>query len=351
MRSYERSINFAKPRYIAAVTLAASALNLCWGTMVVAKSDTECLNMDASSAPTASATYDIRSGNLDTISGEVPDVHKDNYVSFIPNALKDPLVQLSLQNGDVTSVSASVSTESAQGLLRSSVRAESGMFNKNAHCGTEKEIALSFDPELASTPETGLFANEYNTRMLIVHEAIHGLNAGWWQRLQESKAFDSVQDPKLYELQNACDDVNKWLSYQNTGKMPQSIPYENDTSIADVCSTQIITMDTDPLREIFRCTNEGDMIKERRKLKATADLGHPWDNPTELASSITNLLKFDPGYVFQCFASQDSMDATLMMRYVKATLELSFAYKPELEALLRQDKNTSDAINFLLSAR
>ena len=93
------------------------------------------------------------------------------------------------------------------------------------------------------------------------------------------------------------------------------------------------------------------MIKDRRKLIYTAALGHPWDNTTELASSVTNLLKFDPGYIYQCLNSQDSMDAMLIMNYVKATLKISFAYRPELEHLLRQDKNTNEIIDILLSTR
>lgn len=332
--------------------LVVCVANLAGAVGVIHNSEpeTDCAINDTSSSLSARAMYDTHTGDLLDFDLQIPEMHRDAYTSFIPSALDDPLVQLASRTGDVTNIVAGVSQPMKGNPLFSNFSSESGYYNRGAQCNPEKKLILAFDPKKKSDPETGLFADEHRTRMLIVHEAIHGLNDAWWQKIKESRAFESVQDPALYNLQNACDEINRWVSYRNTGNMPESFPYPEDATVADVCSTLAMTLDTAALREAFKCANEGDMLKDRRGLKTTPNFGHPWDNATELASSVTNLLKFDPGYIFRCLSDKENLDAPIIKKYIKATLELSFAYQPELESLLRKDPHTSEIIDLLLSA-
>jgi|GEM_PF-3756285 len=63
-----------------------------------------------------------------------------------------------------------------------------------------------------------------------------------------------------------------------------------------------------------------------------------------------NVVWFNPDYLISCLNSQDRLEATLIKEYVQAAFELSLAYNPELEDILRQKPRTAQALDFLLSA-
>lgn len=335
-------------RIMAASILTASAINLYGGVHVLARQTTECVTEDSSNGIVASATYDPTNARTNFATGEMPAGYENTFAHFIPRVINDPIVQLALQKKDVTTIVARTIEPQGNPLL-SRGPVESGRYDKDARCGTAKEISLDFSTAKSGHPEKNLFADEYYTHITVVHEAIHGLNDKWWMDIGRTLAFDRTIEPKIYQLQNACDDVNKWITYKNNDTLPKSMDYPDDTTVSAVCSTELMTMNTEAMQDAFRCINEGAMLQDTRKLKYPVNLGHPWSNATELASSATDVLYFNPSYLERCFSSQDMMEATLLKRYVKAALELSFAHRPELEQILRQSPKTADAIDFLMA--
>lgn len=339
IQTQEQSVG-SKPRLLTATVVAATAINLCGAVTFVSQDSNNC-ESDNMTGVIASATYDVGNGNINTATGEIPDAHSENYQSFIPESINDPIIQLAAEKGSVTRLAARVLD------IGSHNPPISGSYSSGGQCDTEKEIRIAF----ANNKEKNMYAMDYLTHVAVAHEAIHGLNDEWWQKLKQIASIAQTQDPSVYELVDACNNINRWILYQDNGrKLDSSALLSEELSVSQMCNTDDSYRFTDALVGTYRCVNEGHMIQMRSYLKNRPNLGHPWSNPTELASSVTNVLLLNPGYLMKCFANQDPYEATLVKQYVKAVLTLSLAYQPELEPLLRADPKSAEALDFLLAA-
>lgn len=298
-------------------------------------------SMDISS----SIKYDPTTGEHKTTKGEVSPSRIENLTSDLLFAINDPIMQLAIKNKSVDGITINLAQNSEMYHIT-----EFGIYDDDANCGTNKEILLGVS-STEPNEQLGSPTNRFCTSLIIIHEAIHGLNHEWWRKIERTKVFDSPLDPKLYKLQNKCIAIYQWTTHKKKrGEIARG--HSGDESIANACSSASLAyyQRDNELYEAFQCVNEGDMLQSQYQLYRAPNIGHPWDNATELASSAMNVVWFNPDYLISCLNSQDRLEATLIKEYVQAAFELSLAYNPELEDILRQKPRTAQALDFLLSA-
>lgn len=256
-------------------------------------------------------------------------------------ALNDPIVDLAIQTGDVKSASAHlVALNSAYAYIDHHPSPENGNFG-------DGHIRFIVDTGYLPINEK-VYRNAFTVHTVAVHEAVHGLNDEWWRAMHDRiPTSDHEKLAKMFELHKVCDEVTEWFRAIHPSQQPNTV---NDSILATSCMPMQNNHIPLPVAEDkFRCVDEGFMHMDIEQLSFPAAAGHPYSNATELASSATTILAFHPDYIERCMENQNQSEAGLIKRYIKATLELSFLYRPELETLLRRKPETSDALNYLLS--
>lgn len=300
--------------------------------------DSHLLPGDSRYSIVASADYNVEDGEFKLGKNALPQqLGHDIYV-----ALNDPIVDLAIQTGDVKSASAHMIAPNATYNY-----SDPHPSPENATFG-DGHIRFIVDTAYLSVNEK-VFRNAFTVHTVAVHEAIHGLNDEWWKAMHSRvPTSDHEKLAKMFELNQVCDDVTDWF---RTIQPTQQSNTVSDSSFAASCKPmKNYRIPLALAEDKFRCVDEGFMHMDTEQLRFPAAAGHPYSNATELASSATTILAFHPDYIERCMENQDQAEAILIKRYIKATLELSFLYRPELETLLREKPETSDALNYLLSA-
>jgi len=100
----------------------------------------------------------------------------------------------------------------------------------------------------------------------------------------------------------------------------------------------------------YKCVTESGAYKELLQDDRAENFGHPYDNPTEAAASLFTTLSLNPTYIQRCLSDFDPAHAESMRAYMGAILDVSFYVQPELERVVRQDKNASAAVDWLMQS-
>lgn len=175
-------------------------------------------SMDISS----SIKYDPTTGEHKTTKGEVSPSRIENLTSDLLFAINDPIMQLAIKNKSVDGITINLAQNSEMYHIT-----EFGIYDDDANCGTNKEILLGVS-STEPNEQLGSPTNRFRTSLIIIHEAIHGLNHEWWRKIERTKVFDSPLDPKLYKLQNKCIAIYQWTTHKKRGeKLHEAIQATN----------------------------------------------------------------------------------------------------------------------------
>lgn len=330
---FERT-SFLK-RSFAYGALAASCLNL------VGCSDVNGSSMDGHRLPqdrrylvVSSAHFTHQDGKFVAENNSLP----EPLSSDVQHALSDPFVEFAANEGYLSSASVNVVAYNDNPLYADPYTSpENG-------AQTNDRFDLIIDAGMLP-PDRKLFKNALSLRLAAVHEATHSFNNEWWIAINEGRLFNDEQKlERILHLNSACTSVARWLKNDSRGLVPSY-------SIGTNCTPALWSnVSNSELEKKFRCIDEGYVQQDLENSKEMNVAGHPYDNASELASSVTTSLYLNPSYIKRCFANQDAKEVAIITEYIRATLEVSFAFNPKLETFLRQNKETADALDYLMGS-
>lgn len=209
-----------------------------------------------------------------------------------------------------------------------------------------KQIIVEISDGTQSQNER-IFTDSWSMKTAVFHEAVHALNNEWWRELSGDQHFDVTTTEKVDNLKRACIPIG--IQLYKTAYLRMGIDSDPaDSPDVQRCAPAMFGEAAEIGEDLFKCVDEGHIKQDLFGLDYLPSGGHPYDNASELASSVTTALEFAPEYVQTCFEQQTSEQTDEVKQYIKSTLELSFSQEPALEEVLRKKQATADSLNFLM---
>ncbi|MFZ2545010.1 MAG: hypothetical protein WAW80_03460 [Candidatus Saccharimonadales bacterium] len=171
---------------------------------------------------------------------------------------------------------------------------------------------------------------------VMTHEALHGINEVWYKYMRPG-ALDAPEP-----LKSNIDDIRHDFKIALHLVFQQKLqPCNIDPEILNCLEITVSKM----LEQSFRCIDEGHSEQQQFGLEEPVSVGHPYDGPSEVASSLMTIIDTNPSYIDDCFGSAHDPLTDSIRKLSKSVMEVSFNTTPQLESVLRKNPEASRAID------